>query len=203
MQVLRISSHRRKALRPNLKRSRRAHRPREKEATPAHSLPKYPSPSSPPPTLTENPPSTDRRWDTDFLTLLALLKDNALGRITEFETHFDRHRPTLPSGGSWKTKTVSGGGAIYDLGTHLIDQVVVAFGLPRRVTGFVGSQREDNPAGYEDSCTVLLHYDQMIATVKTAVVSLEESQLRFWVRGVEGTYKKVRPVSKHTFIGPC
>ncbi|KAL8787493.1 MAG: hypothetical protein Q9195_007740 [Heterodermia aff. obscurata] len=132
----------------------------------------------------------NRRWDTDFLTLLALLKDNALGRITEFETHFDRHRPTLPSGGSWKTKAVSGGGAIYDLGTHLIDQVIVAFGLPKRVTGFVGSQRGDNPAGYEDSCTVLLHYEKMTATVKAAVVSLEEKQLRFWVRGVEGTYKK-------------
>lgn len=55
----------------------------------------------------------------------------------------------------------------------------------------MGSQREDNPAGYVDSCTVLLHYDNMMATVKAAVVSLEEKQLRFWVRGVEATYRKV------------
>ena len=67
----------------------------------------------------------------------------------------------------------------------------MAFGLPERVTGFVGSQREHNPEGLEDSCTVLLHYDGMLATVKAAVVSLEVEQLRYWVRGVRGSYKKV------------
>lgn len=59
------------------------------------------------------------------------------------------------------------------------------------MTGFVGSQREENPGGYEDSCTVLLHYETMAAEVKAAVVSPEERQLRFWVRGVQGSYKKV------------
>ena len=136
-------------------------------------------------------PPTDRRWDSDFLTLQALLKDNTLGRIAEFETHFDRHRPEIVASGGWKTKAAPGAGAVYDLGTHLIDQVVVAFGLPKKVTGFVGSQRESNPGGYEDSCTVLLHYDGMLATVKAGVVSPEENQLRYWVRGVKGSYKKV------------
>ena len=65
------------------------------------------------------------------------------------------------------------------------------FGLPKRVTGFVGSQRENSPGGFEDSCTVLLHYDAMLATVKAAVVSPEVEQLRYWVRGVNGSYKKV------------
>lgn len=82
---------------------------------------------------------------------------------------------------------------MYDLGAHLIDQVVVAFGMPQRITGFVGSQREDkyNPDGFEDSCTVLLHYNGMLATVKAGVVSLEAAQLRYWVRGTNGTYRKV------------
>lgn len=85
-----------------------------------------------------------------------------------------------------------GGSAIYDLGTHLMDQVVHLLGLPKRITGFVGSQRENNTTGYEDSFTVLLHYDGgVMATVKAAVVSPEEKQLRFWVRGVNGSYKKV------------
>ena len=55
----------------------------------------------------------------------------------------------------------------------------------------MGSQREDNPGGFEDSFTTLLHYGTMVAEVKAAVVSPEERQLRFWVRGVEGSYKKV------------
>ncbi|MCJ1256781.1 hypothetical protein MMC24_004605 [Lignoscripta atroalba] len=132
----------------------------------------------------------NRRWDSDFLTLSELIKSNSLGRIVEFETHFDRYRPEIPSGDSWKTKPLPGGGAVYDLGTHLIDQVVVVFGPPKRITGFVGTQRENNTNGYEDSCTVLLHYEGMLATIKAAVVSLEESQLRYWVRGVSGSFKK-------------
>jgi len=156
------------------------------------SLPPPPK-TKPPPQLT-NPtsPPPDRRYDSDFQTLLALLRSSALGRITEFETHFDRHRPTLPAnGGGWKTKAAPGAGAVYDLGVHLIDQVVVALGMPGRVTGFLGRQREGEEGGSEDSCTVLMHYEGMMATVKAAVVSCEERQLRFWVRGVEGSYKKV------------
>lgn len=132
----------------------------------------------------------DRRWDSDFLTLSGLIDRDALGRIVEFETHFDRFRPQAASSG-WKTKVLPGGGVVYDLGTHLIDQVVVKFGLPDRITGFIGSQRKDNTAGYEDSCTILLHYKAMLATVKAAVVSLEVEQLRYWVRGEGGSYKKV------------
>ncbi|MCJ1306867.1 hypothetical protein MMC25_000511 [Agyrium rufum] len=133
----------------------------------------------------------NRRWDADFVTLSHLIKSHTLGRIAEFETHFDRYRPEPAAGGGWKTRPTPGGGAIYDLGTHLIDQVVTIFGLPKKITGFSGTQRENNTNGYEDSCTVLLHYaDGMLATVKCAVVSLEEEQLRFWVRGVKGSYKK-------------
>jgi len=71
-----------------------------------------------------------------------------------------------------------------------MDQVVHLFGMPQRVTGFVGSQREVNPTGLEDSCTVLLHYPGMLVTVKAGVVSPEVNQLRFWVRGVNGSFKK-------------
>ena len=135
----------------------------------------------------------NRRWDTDFLTLSKLLEQKILGRLVEFETHFDRYRPEAPDpAGSWKANSLPGGGAVYDLGAHLIDQVVMSFGLPDKITGFVGSQREHNPGEVEDSCTVLLHYSGLLATVKAAVVSPEENQLRYWVRGDKGSYKKVK-----------
>ena len=138
----------------------------------------------------------NRRWDADFLTLTQLLSSNTLGRIVEFATHFDRHRPLAPAAhSSWKAEALPGGGAVYDLGAHLIDQVVVAFGVPARVTGFVGAQREGGPEGVEDSCMVLLHYGGgMMATVKAGVVSAEVEQLRFWVRGERGSYRKVSGV---------
>jgi predicted dehydrogenase len=131
----------------------------------------------------------NRRWDSDFLTLRKYIEDGTLGRIVEFETHFDRHRPEPPAD-SWKAKHAPGTGAAYDLGTHLMDQVVCLFGMPERVTGLVGSQRAENPTGLEDSCTILLHYGKMLVTVKAGVVSPELEQLRYWVRGEKGSFKK-------------
>ncbi|CAK47149.1 hypothetical protein ASPNIDRAFT_54874 [Aspergillus niger ATCC 1015] len=135
----------------------------------------------------------NRRWDADFVTLSKLVKNGSLGRVVEFETHFDRHRPQEPSPdvSKWKNKVIPGGSAIYDLGAHLLDQAVHLLGKPERVTGFIGSQREVNTSGFEDSFTVLLHYPKgVLVTAKAGVVSPEEEQLRFWVRGEKGSFKK-------------
>ncbi|KAF1985022.1 NAD binding Rossmann fold oxidoreductase [Aulographum hederae CBS 113979] len=133
----------------------------------------------------------NRRWDNDFQTLSQLIKSNTLGRIVDFESHFDRWDPSAavnkPSGPQYP-----GSGAVFDLGTHLIDQILFTFGLPQGITGFIGSQLSPaSPAESEDACTVLLHYaDGLTATVKASVVSPEVDQLRFWVRGERGSYQK-------------
>ena len=139
----------------------------------------------------------NRRWDSDYLTLRKILDEGALGDVAEFETHFDRHRPDAPSGApgtdhAWKTADALGNESIYDLGTHLIDQVYHTFGMPKSVVGFVGRQRRGVTEGPNDSHMVLLQYPgPLLATVKANVISPEEEQLRFWVRGTQGSFKKV------------
>ncbi|KAL8948432.1 MAG: hypothetical protein Q9222_005384 [Ikaeria aurantiellina] len=128
--------------------------------------------------------------EADELIVLAKKHQKLLTVYQKFESHFDRYKPSLAGSKAWKTRPEPGGGAVYDLGAHMIDQVVHVFGLPRRVTAFLGSQRMDNPNGYDDSCMVLMHYDGMMAMVKAAVVSAEDKQMRFWVRGEKGSYKK-------------
>lgn len=139
----------------------------------------------------------NRRWDSDFLTVKQIMAEDKLGTIGEFETHFDRHRPELPPAASqtWKNKDLPAGGALFDLGSHLIDQVYNLFGPPKQVTGHVGIQRPGVTSGSPDNCTVLLHYGQeganFLVTVKAAVISPEEEQLRYWIRGTKGSFKKV------------
>ncbi|QRD86848.1 NAD binding Rossmann fold oxidoreductase [Aspergillus flavus] len=70
-----------------------------------------------------------RRWDADYLTLSKLIEDGSLGRIVDYETRFERHVPDI-LGSRWRTESIPGGGAIYDLGAHLIDQTAQLFGLP-------------------------------------------------------------------------
>jgi scyllo-inositol 2-dehydrogenase (NADP+) len=70
----------------------------------------------------------NRRWDGDFLTLRQLLADGVLGEVWRFESRFEWWKPDR--GASWKTTTPAseGGGILYDLGTHVIDQAVRLFG---------------------------------------------------------------------------
>jgi predicted dehydrogenase len=133
----------------------------------------------------------NRRWDSDFLTVQQLIKEDKLGSVVEFNTHFDRYKPERPA--TWKGLLTmdKAGGVIYDLGTHLIDQVYVLFGMPQSVVGIFANQRNDG--GQEpDSITVLLRYGSggPLVTVKAGVISVETEQLRYWVRGSKGSFKK-------------
>lgn len=138
----------------------------------------------------------NRRWDSDFLTVQKLLRDGTLGRVVEFETHFDRFR--LEKATTWKgTLSMSqGGGVVYDLGSHLIDQAFVLFGVPSTVSAKFVNQRDgrvvDGVQEEPDSITALLTYAEtgLLVHVRMAVASVETKQMRFWVRGTKGSYHK-------------
>ncbi|KAI3394482.1 hypothetical protein diail_2616 [Diaporthe ilicicola] len=133
----------------------------------------------------------NRRWDADFVTLKRILAENKLGRVVEFESHFDRFDPSVPPRDLVDTP---GSGVIYDLGTHLFDQILNIYGPPAKVTGFLSRQRERTDSGGPyDACSVLLHYSSgLLATVKASPISCisDDKQLRFLVRGSKGSYKK-------------
>ncbi|HEY1105073.1 MAG TPA: Gfo/Idh/MocA family oxidoreductase, partial [Agromyces sp.] len=66
----------------------------------------------------------NRRWDGDFLTVRRLVESDALGEVRRFESRFEWWKPEPRA--SWKTAATvaDGGGILYDLGTHLIDQAI-------------------------------------------------------------------------------
>ena len=140
----------------------------------------------------------NRRWDADFLTVRALLRAGALGRVYEFETHFDRFRPAAPQTWKGRLRMADGGGVIYDLGVHVLDQAYVLFGMPTSVAAKFVSQRGGrvvsgaDPDDEPDSLTVVLTYDSggLLVIARVGVLSVEKRQLRFWVRGSEGSYRK-------------
>jgi scyllo-inositol 2-dehydrogenase (NADP+) len=71
----------------------------------------------------------NRRWDGDMLTVRDLLAAGELGRVTRFESRYERWRP-VPRAGVWREQATPGtaGGLLFDLGSHLIDQSQVLFG---------------------------------------------------------------------------
>jgi predicted dehydrogenase len=137
----------------------------------------------------------NRRYDSDFRTLQRVISSGCLGPITEFQNHYDMDNPDWVQ--NWtSTEIVPGQGMLYGLGTHSLDQTLLLFGRPASVTAFTRVLREKGGRA-DDSFTVVLQYGgerkDLICTVKTTIVSTlpMERQLKFMVRGREGTFLKV------------
>ncbi|QRV91094.1 oxidoreductase yteT [Ceratobasidium sp. AG-Ba] len=136
----------------------------------------------------------NRRWDSDFLTVKKLINEGKLGDITEFESHFDRYRPSPRTTAFWREAAGPGAGHTFDLGPHLIDQVLQLFGRPNRLTGFIQNLRGFGGPAVDDTFLIHFHYDRkpypIRATVAASSLSVKKSQLRFSVRGSKGSFEK-------------
>jgi scyllo-inositol 2-dehydrogenase (NADP+) len=128
----------------------------------------------------------NRRWDGDFLTVRKIIEGGLLGRLVEYESRYDRYR-NEPRPGAWREEEGPGGGVLYDLGSHLIDQALVLFGLPTEVSADVRTQREFAKAA--DSFDVRLVYDGLSVTLKAGMLAREPGP-RFALHGAEGSYVK-------------
>ena len=82
----------------------------------------------------------NRRFDADFFTLRQVLADGELGRVVHVESHFDRYRPQVP--GRWRDENLPGSGLWFDLGAHLVDQVLQLFGMPDALHLDLAQQRD-------------------------------------------------------------
>ncbi|MGP8271484.1 MAG: Gfo/Idh/MocA family oxidoreductase [Terracidiphilus sp.] len=130
-------------------------------------------------------PFHERRWDGDFRTLQKLLSDGALGRLVHFETNYDRWRPVTRA--AWKEDPSQGGGLLLDIGTHLVDQVLILFGKPQAVGAEVLRERSGN--GSDDSFTLRLRYPDLSVTLSgNCLASL--ARPFYYLRGAKGNYWK-------------
>ncbi|EGR44207.1 uncharacterized protein TRIREDRAFT_82591 [Trichoderma reesei QM6a] len=144
----------------------------------------------------------NRRWDADFLLAKHLIAKGALGRVLEFNTHFDRYRADAPANWKGQLGISKGGSALFDLGTHLIDQAYVLFGLPQSVHGRLLNQREGRPEFETPDAVVaqLTYPNGLLVNVNISALSAEVDQLRYWIRGTKGSFRKVHLDPQEDFL---
>lgn len=126
----------------------------------------------------------NRRWDGDFLTLRRLISAGTLGRVTQFESHFDRFRPVLRD--RWREKPGPGAGLWYDLGPHLLDQALCLFGQPISLYADIGTQRQGD--GAPDYFHALLRYPDGLRVILHASMLIAASGLRLAVHGDKASF---------------
>jgi scyllo-inositol 2-dehydrogenase (NADP+) len=128
----------------------------------------------------------NRRWDGDFMTIKKIIDEGLLGRLVEYEAHFDRYRNYLQKE-SWKEQVSSQSGTIYNLGSHLIDQALVLFGLPEAVFADIRALRTG--AEVDDSFTLLLRYPEIKVSLKVSYL-IREPGPKFSLHGTDGSFLK-------------
>ena len=131
----------------------------------------------------------NRRWDGDFQAVRRLLASGELGRLVSFQSHYDRFRPE-PRRDVWRENGDPGGGVLFDLGSHVIDQTLQLFGAPHTITAGVRIERDK--AVVDDAWDILLAYER-----PTPFTALLRSTLtacipgpRYVIHGTRGSYIK-------------
>jgi predicted dehydrogenase len=125
----------------------------------------------------------NRRWDGDFLTLRQVLAEGRLGPVVHFESHFDRYRPEVKD--RWRERPGPGAGVWSDLGPHLVDQALLMFGLPERVTAHLAALRAG--ALVDDWAHVILDYPGLRVVLHASMIA-SGRPVRFMVQGERGTW---------------
>jgi scyllo-inositol 2-dehydrogenase (NADP+) len=127
----------------------------------------------------------NRRWDSDFLTLQRLAAQDVLGGIVAYEARWDRFRPVVAE--RWREQPHFGGGVLYDLGAHLIDQALCLFGKPDWLQADVFAQRSGALA--DDGFEIRMGKGELRIALGVSSLAADHA-LRYRVHGLKASYRK-------------
>lgn len=127
----------------------------------------------------------NRRFDGDSRTVQKILKEGLLGRLVEYEAHYDRYRNFIPK--TWKEDPSTGAGIVYNLGSHLIDHALFLFGKPEWIWADIRKLRDG--ALTDDFFEIKLLYPAHSVTLKSSYL-VKEPGPRYILHGTNGSYIK-------------
>ena len=128
----------------------------------------------------------NRRYDSDYKTIKSVLDQKLLGNIVEAEFHFDRFKEEI-SPKAHKEVPMKGTGALYDLGSHLIDQALQLFGMPTAVFADIAVMRPVSQV--DDYFEVLLYYPSSRVRIKGSY-QVREALPGYVLHGSKGSFIK-------------
>jgi len=131
----------------------------------------------------------NRRWDSDFASVKKVLASGKLGKLNEMHLRYDRYRNVIGPK-AFKEKAIEASGLLYDLGPHLLDQVISLFGKPLSFHKVLGKNRKDTQV--DDYFTIQLTYPDSINVFVTSSMLVVNPQAAFVLHGVYGSFIKQR-----------
>ena len=127
----------------------------------------------------------NRRWDADFLTVRKLLGEGLLGEISLYQMRWDRFRPARRE--DWRDGDMAGAGAVYDLGSHIIDQALTLFGTPDWLQADLARQRVNQIA--DDCFEIRMGRGEMRISLGSSTMAADGARF-FRLLGADGAFYK-------------
>jgi scyllo-inositol 2-dehydrogenase (NADP+) len=118
-----------------------------------------------------------RRFDSDFIAVRKVIESGVLGKLHEVNFRYDRYRATI-SPKTFKEEPMPASGLQFDLGPHLLDQVISLFGKPEFFYKVIGKNRVGTKVddyfsihlSYPDSLNVFVHANMLITDIQPSFV---------------------------------
>lgn len=143
-------------------------------------------------------PYHNRRFDSDFRSLQYVLEKRFVGSPIELHIRFDRYKAEIGPK-TFKETNRPGAGILYDLGSHMLDQVISLFGKPKSVTKIKGTYRPKSKV--DDYGVLILNYKSGLNVFLTASMLAADPQASFVLHGTEGSFVKRRTdVQEHQLL---
>jgi predicted dehydrogenase len=129
------------------------------------------------------------RYNPAFELCFRVVREGWLGRIFELSTVMSTVRATSRRTDLGEPK----GGAMFDLGSHIIDAVLTVLGPPHKVTPF-GRRLYVDQDNVVDNQLAVLEYPDVLATVRATFVEPFAGERRQFVVCGEGGTLEIRPM---------
>ncbi len=138
----------------------------------------------------------NRRYDSDYKAVKKIVNQKVLGDLVEAEFHYDRFTTAL-SPKKHKEVLVKGTGALYDLGSHLIDQALQLFGFPQALFADIFAVRPGSEV--DDYFEVLLYYPKFRVRLKCSY-HVREPLPAYVLHGTKGSFIKLKSDVQETAL---
>lgn len=129
----------------------------------------------------------NRRWSSDITSAKQIINSGKLGDIVEMHLRFDRYRPTIGAK-TFKETPIPSSGIWYDLGSHLIDQVISIFGKPENHYRYKNSYRDNSQV--DDFAFMHLVFPNKVNTFITTSMLVTDAQAGIVIHGTKGSFIK-------------
>ena len=125
----------------------------------------------------------NRRFDPDFVTLRRLMNEGAIGEAFHYESFVGGYRRPCDF---WHSDAAVSGGAIFDWGSHFIDQILNVFDSPVAHVSGVNHKRHWNHVTNADHATVTMTFDDGRQAIFTNSDLAAARKPKFYVLGTTG-----------------